>query len=147
VGNPLSQAALLAFKLFYESLRVAIEAIPSPKNLDSGFQILLPAHVHTESETVQQLRSQFTFFRVHGSDQNEPRWMAMRYALSLHHVLAGSANVKDQVNQMIRQEIDFVYIQNSSIGTSHKPWLERSFPVTDRRGEVQPAYHHVFRRV
>ena len=144
LGDPFRHKAIFALESLAESLRYPVECVPSLNDVDSRCHVSPTVHLDAQTETIQQLRSQLSFFRIHSADENETRWMAMGYSLSLNYILARSGNIQDYIDQMIREEVHFINVQDPSIGARHESRLEYPDAFTDRRGEVESPNHHFF---
>ena len=68
--------------------------------------------------------------------------MTVRYPLSLYDVFSGSGYVQDGIRDMIREQVYFVYVEDSSIGPSHESRFEDSDTLFDGRGKIQPTQDH-----
>ena len=70
-GDPDSQIAVGIGVPGGESSRVGLIVQPSADHLAAHRHLAGGAHIHGQTEPVEQLRAQFALLRVHGSDQHE----------------------------------------------------------------------------
>ena len=69
-----------------------------------------------QAEAVNELRTKLSFFRVAGADQHEARGMLNGNTFALDEVSSGDGDIKQQINQVIFEEIHFVNIEEAAIG-------------------------------
>ncbi|VVM57044.1 hypothetical protein PS645_01059 [Pseudomonas fluorescens] len=112
----LAQKLLFAFPLGTESLRVTVEIQSTTDDPAALGRCRVAAECNVEAETVEQLWTQFALFRVHGADQYELRRMAMGNAVTLDDVGATGSDVEQQIDEVIRQQIDFIDIEHAAVG-------------------------------
>ncbi|VVB68207.1 Uncharacterised protein [uncultured archaeon] len=74
--------------LFFELVWIGLESLCSPGYFHAVVYVLDALYVHLEAEPVQKLRSELSFFWVHGSYQDEPGRVGDGYALAFDYVHA-----------------------------------------------------------
>src|SRR5687767_11294572 len=99
--DPLAQNFLILGVSVEKSLRVAIVRFASLDNLDSIIEISLSHNFGMQPKAIEQLRPQFAFLRIAGSDQHELGWMFDGDAFPLDSVSPRRGNVQQQIHQMI----------------------------------------------
>ncbi|MCY1403671.1 hypothetical protein D9M71_188600 [compost metagenome] len=104
----------------------------------------MTAEGDVQTKAVEQLRTQFALFRVHGADQYELRRMPVGNAVALHQIGAAGSDVEQQVDHMIGQQIDFIDIQHAPVGCGEHPRGKLRAPLAQRRIQVQRAHQPFF---
>jgi hypothetical protein len=89
-----AQGGLLLLPPGAESYWVTVEGFAARDDLDAFVQIGGRANLRAESETVEQLRSQFAFFRVARTDEDELGRMFDGHAFTLDAVAPRSRHVE-----------------------------------------------------
>ena len=82
------QALLLPLELRQEADGVGVELTALIHHLHPLLGITHGAHLHAHAEAIEQLRTQFAFFRVAGTNQDKPGGVAHADAFALHRVPA-----------------------------------------------------------
>ena len=108
--DPLHLRRLLLCVGGAERLRIQIEAEPGLDDLLTHERIETILQFDHQSETVDQLRPQLAFLRIHRPNQHEARFMAVRDAVTLDRVHAARGRVEQCIDERIRQQIDFIDI-------------------------------------
>ena len=104
------------------------------------------AHLDRQRETVEQLRTQIAFFRVHRADQDETGRMGEADAFALDHIHAHRRRVQQQINHMIIEQVHFIYIQDATIGIRQHTGVEMAFALLNRFFNIERSDHAVFGR-
>jgi len=133
------QGILLALPALQEGLRVSIESQTATDDLGPFGRLRLAFEGQVEAEAIEQLRAQFTFLDVHRADQHEARSMAMGDTVTLDMVNPTGGGIEQQVDQMIRQQIDLIDIQHTAIGTGQQARGKLRAAFAQRRVQIQRA--------
>ncbi|MRR13635.1 hypothetical protein EG835_14560, partial [bacterium] len=81
LGQTSLQLSLRLLPLSSEPLGIVLERPAPLEDLDALPGVGNPLHIHTQPESVEQLRSQFAFLGIHRSHKDEPRRMLEAYTL------------------------------------------------------------------
>ena len=65
---------------------------------------------NAQTKAVQKLRADITLFGVHSANQHKACGVGIGNALAFNSVYAHSSGVQQNVNNMVIQQVDFVYI-------------------------------------
>ena len=100
-------------------------------------------HIDRQPEPVQQLRTQFALFGIHGADQHEAGLVAVRYAVTLDMHPAHRRGVEQHVDEVVMQKVDLVDVEHPAVGTGQQSRREGVFPVAQDLLQVQRSDHAV----
>ncbi|MNN12233.1 hypothetical protein D3C81_1252160 [compost metagenome] len=92
-----------------------------------------------QAEAVEQLRAQFAFLAVHGADQHEARAVAVRDAVALDVVETAGGGVQQQVDQMVRQQVDLVDVEHAAVGAGQQAGAEAGAAFAEGGVQVEGA--------
>ena len=95
---------------------VFVKSIPALDHFNAQSHVLRRSHLDRQAEAVQQLRAQFTFFRVATADQDKSGRVANAQTFTLHQVFTGGGNVNQQIDQRVVQQIHLVDVQKPPVG-------------------------------
>ena len=95
------------------------------------------ANLHTESETIDELGPQFPFFGIHGAHQDEPRGLAGGNTITLDRDPAAGGRVQQKIDDVIRQQIDFIDIQDAAVGSGQEAGSQLGAAVLQYPREIQ----------
>ena len=132
-----SQKPVLFPPVFAKFRRIALKIHAAGHDRHALFRFGHAAHFHAKAETVQQLRPQFAFFRVHGAHQGKTRRMRPGKAFALHGIDAHGRGVQQDVHQMVVQQIHLVHIENAPVGGGQQAVLETAAAVGQGRFHIQ----------
>ena len=65
-----------------------------------------------QAESVEQLRAQLTLVGIHRAEQNKPGFVDVTDAIAFDTVDATGGNIQQQIDQVIRQQVDLIYIED-----------------------------------
>jgi hypothetical protein len=99
-----------------------------------------------QAEAVKKLRAQLSLLRVAGADEDEARGVLRGHALALDQVAARDRNVKQQVNQVVVEQIHLVYVEEPAVGAREQSRLESLDARGQRALDVDGAADAVFGR-
>jgi hypothetical protein len=142
--DSLPDLAVLLPERLDKAVRVLFKTVPQTDDLNALFDILRCADIDRQTEPVQQLRPQFTFFRITAADQQEPRRMPDTQSVTLHHVYARDSDVQQQVHEVVLQQVDFVDVEKSPVGRSQQSGFESLDAGGQRLFQVQCPNDPVF---
>ncbi|MNF71188.1 hypothetical protein D3C84_531340 [compost metagenome] len=140
----LAQFLLGTGPLCAKSLGVAVEVQATADDLAPGRRLGLAAQDDVEAKAVEQLRTQFALFRVHGTDQDETSAVTMGNTVAFDAVGTTGRHIEQQVDHMIGQQIDFIDIQHAPVGCGEHPRGKLRAPLAQRRIQVQRAHQPFF---
>src|ERR1044072_7591864 len=80
--------------------------------------------IDAQAETIEELRPKLAFFRVHGADEDESRWMRYRHAFTLDGVDAHRRGIKQHVDDVVVQKVDLVDVEDVAVRLREHAWLE-----------------------
>ena len=92
-----------------------------------------------QAKAVEQLRTQFALFRVHGADQHKARRVLLRDAVALNRVHATGGGVEQGVNQRVGQQVDFIDIQHALVRPRQQARLQAHPAIAQHVFDVQAA--------
>ena len=130
---------------FDERLAIALEGVAPLRHLHPGRHVARGAHLQRQAEAVKQLRAQFALFGVAGADEDEAGRVAHAQALALHHVLAGGGDVKQQVDEVVLQQVHLVDVEETPVGARQQARLEPLLAARQRAFQIERADDAVFR--
>ena len=102
--------------------------------------------IHAQRKTVEELRAQVAFFRVHRADEDKARRMRKADALALDDVDAHRRAIEQQVHHVIVQQVDFVHVQQAAIGRRQHARLKVALALLNRALNIQRAHDAVLGR-
>ncbi|MNF75548.1 hypothetical protein D3C84_576190 [compost metagenome] len=97
-----------------------------------------------QAETVEQLWTQFTLFGIHGANQHELRRVPMGNAVTLNQIGAAGGHIEQQVNEVIRQQIDLVDVEHTTVSLGQHAGRELGATFPQRRVEIEGADQALF---
>ena len=94
-----------------------------------------------QAESVEELRAEVAFLRVHRADQDEPRGVGERQPLALDVVDTHRRRVQEEVDQVVGQQVDLVDVEHTLDGpvASGPDSLKARAPVARAALQVQAA--------
>ena len=144
--NRLAQGAVLRPPFLHERRVVVFIRIPPAHHLDPRFNVARAGHLDRQPKPIQQLRPQLALFRVARPHQHEPRRVADRQPLTLHHILTRLRHIQQQIDDVILQQVHLVDIKIAAIGPRQQPRLERLFATRQGPFNIQRPNHAVLSR-
>ena len=96
-------------------MRVGLERHAPANHLDPHVDVARGEHVDRQPEPVEQLRTQFALFGIHGADQHEPGLVAVRDTVAFHVHPAHRGRVEQHVDQVVVQEVDLVDVEDAAV--------------------------------
>ena len=97
-----------------------------------------------EAETIEQLRPQLSFLRVHRSHQDEMGGMDDRHPFALDHVDPHRRGVEQDVHQVVIEQVDLVHIEKVAVRLGKDSWLEPPGAGPHRGLDVDGTHQPVF---
>jgi hypothetical protein len=140
----LSQLVLLIGHRGLKGFGVIIEALASFDYFDTLIEIRNRRDLSVESETIEKLRPQFTFFGIARAYEHEPSGMAGGNAFAFDYVTARRRRVKQDIYDMIVEQINFVDVEEAAIGAGQQSGLECLHSFNERALDVQGSAHPIF---
>ncbi len=141
---PLSELLLLLFISLGKGFRVFFEILHHPYDFNPFLCILYSFDIYRESESIQKLRSDFAFLRVHRSHQDELGGVRNRDALPFYSIHPHGGGIEQNIYQVIVQQIDLVYIQDALVDFSQDSRLQGLYPLSQCLAYIQAPRHPVF---
>nr|VVM65263.1 hypothetical protein PS652_01489 [Pseudomonas fluorescens] len=132
-----TQSSLGRCPLRAERFGIAVEIQAPANDLATGLWQRLAFEHHVQAKAIEQLRAQLALLRVHGANQHETGAVAVGDTVTLDPVGATGGHVQQQVDQMIRQKIDFIHIQHAAIGLGQHPGRKLRLALAQRRIQVE----------
>ncbi len=129
-----------------ESIGILLETEIALHNEDPFARIANSHDIHREGKAIQQLRSEFAFFRIHCPDQNEACRMCERDSLALDHVHAHRSGVQQNVHYMIVQQVYLINIKQAAICRCQYSRFEVPLTLLNGLLDIERSNHAVFRR-
>ena len=129
-----------------ERHRVGLERHPRADDVGPHVDVAGGVHVDGQAEPVEQLRTQFTFFGVHGADQHEPGLVAVRDPVAFDVHPTHRRGVEQHVDEVVVQKIDFVDIEHTAVRAGQQARREGVLAVAQYALQVQRADHPVLGR-
>jgi hypothetical protein len=133
-------------------------AAPPPTSEQNGIERQPPLHdlatqravhgrrdVDRERESIEQLRAQPAFFRIHAADEHELRLLRRAEAVALEHVDAARHRVEQRIREMVRQQIDLIDVEHAAMRLRQHPRLQRRLAF-HRALDVETAEQPILRR-
>ena len=112
-------------------------------HLDPHVDVAGGVHVDRQPEPVEQLRTQFALFGIHGADEHEPGVVAVRDAVALDVHPAHRRGVEQHVDQVIVQQVDLVDVEHAAVGARQQAGRERVLAVAQHPLQIQRSDHAV----
>ncbi len=145
-GDPFPLAAVGLGPAGAEGRGIGLEREPAADDLGAERGVGHRLDLDGQAEAVEQLRAEVALLGVHRPDEDETRGMAERQALALDVVDAHRGGVKQQVHQVIAEEVHLVDVQDAPVRGREQARLERPRAGAQRPFQVQAADHAVFGR-
>ena len=86
LDDAFAQALCFFGEVFGKAICVLLKTCPTAQNLNAGPGLVNANDVHCVGKTVEQLRAQVAFFRIHGSDEYKAGGMLDADAFALDDV-------------------------------------------------------------
>ena len=135
----------LPFRVLKEkSLRISVKPLAEPQDLQPFFHVAGRGYRNRQPEAIQKLGPKLSLFRVHRTDKHETRRMFCGDAFPPDPVHALGAGFEDDVRHMIRKQIDFIYIQDTTVRGCEQSGLKDTHTLAERRFHVQASGYPVF---
>ena len=141
------QVAVRGGELVGELVVAALERRVALGDQDAFVRVADAFDVHAESEAVEQLRSQLTFFGVHRADEDEARRVAEGDALAFDDVDSHRGGVEQYVDEVVVEQVDLVDVEDVAICLGQDARLETLGPGPQRGLDVARADDAVLRGV
>jgi hypothetical protein len=122
---------------------ILLECVPAQYDLNARLGLPHGLDADTQSEPIQQLGTDIPFFRVHGSDKDEPCRMSERDALALNHIHAHRSSIQESIDQVIIEQVHFIDVEDAPVGGGEEPGMKRPFAFSDGGLEIERAYQAV----
>ena len=106
----LSQFLLTAPVSGGESGPILVVGHPALDDFHPLRRFVFTGHSDGQPESVEQLRPDVAFFRVHGTHQNKAGRMGIRYAFPFDRIDPHGRRIQQHVHHMVVQQIDFIHI-------------------------------------
>jgi hypothetical protein len=138
-----------------KALGILIELMPKLDDLHALFYVLQCFDFDLQPEPIQELGPQLALFRISRSDKHKPGRMPEGDALALNDVFSGRRNVKQDIDQVVFEEVHLVDIEKTPVRLRQQTRLERLLPFlqsilnTDRAAEPilrRPEWQRHYRR-
>ena len=100
-------------------------------------------HLNGQTETVEQLRSQLTLFRVHGANEHEPGRVTVGHTIALHPVDARNGHVEERVDEMVGQQVDLIHVQHPAMSRRQQAGSESGGSVSQQCSQVDGAQYAI----
>ena len=95
--------------------------------------------VDGEPEAVEQLRAQLTLLWVHRADEHEAAGVLVGDPLALHAVDTAGRDIQQQVDQVVRQQVDLVHVQHPAVAGAQQAGMEVTLAAAEGRPQVDGA--------
>ena len=105
-----AQLLLIGGKRFTKRFAISIVTFATLDDVDTILEIVLVVTSACKSETIEQLRPEFSFFRITRTDQNKTRRMLDRNSFALDFISARHRHVEQQIDEVIFEQVYFVDI-------------------------------------
>src|SRR5438309_7555626 len=147
LGDAGPDLSILVGEALAERRGVGFPFLAALDDLNPLADVLDAFHVHRQPESIQQLRPQITFLRIHGAHQDETRRVPDRNPLALDHVDPHGRGIEQDVDQMVVEQVDLVDIQNVAVRLRQHARLEAALAALDGGLDVDRAHHPVLRGI
>ena len=108
--NAFAQLLLIGGERFAERFAISIVAFTPLDDVDTILKIVLGCDFGVQSEAIEQLRPEFPFFRIARTNQHKACRMLDRNTFSLNFIDSRHRNVKQQIDEVIFEQVHFVDI-------------------------------------
>src|SRR5437879_4252338 len=146
-GNPSPDLGILLGEALAEFRRMGFPFLSPLDDLDALPDVLDAFDIDREAESIQKLRAEIAFFRVHGADQDEARRMPDRNPFAFNDVHAHGRSIEQHVNQVIVEQVDLIDVEDVAVRFSENARLEAALAALDRRLDVDRADDAILRGV
>src|SRR5690606_39388629 len=92
-----------------------------------------------QAEPVEQLGAEFALLGVHRADEHEPCGVFDREAVTFDTHAAGGRGVQQQVDEVVRQQVDLVDVEQTAVGSGQQAGLELHDALTEGLVQLQRA--------
>ena len=106
-----------------KGIKIAFETISSFDYFYSFVYIGYGRYLGVKPEPVKELRSEFAFFGIAGTHENESSRMCNRYAFTFDGVCCACCCIEQEIDQMIFEQVDFIDIKKTAIGAGQQSRL------------------------
>ena len=120
-----------------ERRRVLLERSSPAHDLNALRRVAHAQDIHAQPEPVKQLRTQIALLRIHRANEHEASGVCERHTLTLHGVDPHRSRIEQRVDQMVVEQVDFVDVEDGSVGRRKKARLEDPLAVFERVLEVK----------
>ena len=137
MGNAGSEFGIGCGVLLRVARRIGFVGQARTNHLGPDVDISRSPDVDGKPEPVEQLRTKLPFFRVHGADQHEPGFVAVRHPVALDVHPAHCRRIQQDIDQMVVQQIDLVDVQHTLVRPGQQAWRESMLTITQHLLQVK----------
>src|SRR6202521_1766594 len=131
LGDPRPNLGILLGEPLAEFGRVRFPFLPPLDDLDPLPDVLDAFDIDRQTESVEQLRAEVAFFRVHRPDQDEACRMPDRNTFALHHVYTHGCGIQQHIDQVVVEQVDLVDVQDVAVCLGQDARLEAALAALD----------------
>jgi hypothetical protein len=122
--DPLGEALLVLPPASDEGLRIAFEGDPAGDDLRTLVRVRRSDDLDPEAEAIEELGAELALLHVHRPDKEEARGVCGGDRLALDADDTRRSGVEQRVDEVVREEVDLVDVQNPLMGTREQARLE-----------------------
>src|SRR6185312_2597646 len=126
-----------------EALGIGLPFQPPFDDLCTRTWIQWRPHLHHHPEAVEQLWTQLALLLIHRTQQGDPRGMLHREPFALHAVDAHRRDIQQNVNEVVRQKVDLIDVENPAVRRRQQAGLKRLSSILQRPFKIEAAEHTV----
>jgi hypothetical protein len=122
-----------------EAVGVPIKGIAALDDFHACVEVGGGRDFDREAEAVKQLRAEVAFLGVTAPDEDKACGVPHADPFALDDVLAGGGNVEEEIDEVVLEEIDLVYIEVAAMGAGEEPGFVGLLAAGEGALEVEGA--------
>ena len=134
---PGGQFGLLVLVPGAEPGGVGVEGHAASHDFHAHIRVARGGDLDGQSETVQELRTQFSFLRVHGADQHQTSSVCNGHPVAFHRVASHGRGVEENIHQVVVEQVDLVDVEDSPVRRGQQAGFEGGLSLAESRLQVQ----------
>ena len=129
--------------LLLKGTRVFVKSNAAAHHFRKHVDVVRRLYIDGQAKAIEELRPQFPLFGIHGAHQNKGRRMTDRHAFALDVIDSHGGSIKQNVDNVIAEQIHFIDIQHAAMGRRQQARLKVLFATFEGTFNIQRARHPV----
>lgn len=122
-----------------EAIGVAVKGVAPLDDFNACVEVGGGGDFYREAETVEQLGAQVAFLGVAAADEDEACGVSDADPFAFDDVLAGGGDIEEEIDEVIFEEVDLIYIEVAAVRTGKEPGFVGLLAAGEGALEVEGA--------